>query len=535
MLMSLRDLRTVKSHWLILILAFYFSFVLNFGFWQFVFEQIDFSGGKMFLFVFSLFCLSLIFCIWFFSLLLVPGLGKPIIIVFLLISSSVNCFIYKLGIVIDSDMIRNVFETNPREAFDYLTLSNFYWVAVTGIFPAVLLALCKIQYHSFKKELLLRVVLFLVGAIVIGGFSVTLTKEYASFFRNHSKARKLLNTFNYIYSTARYFQKISLSKKEFIWLDREVTSGNSNNLVILVVGETARAINFSINGYERETNPLLAGQNIINFRDAVSCGTATAVSVPCMFSHKRRKEFDVDKALYTQNLLDILSIADYEILWLENDNGCKGVCARVPTEDVVRIGNKKHCEKDYCRDEVMLERLEERIGNHDKNEMIVLHTMGSHGPSYYQRYLEAFRKFTPTCDTADIHRCSRDEIVNTYDNTVLYTDFFLSSIIDIAKKFPDKKISIFYVSDHGESLGENGVYLHGLPYSIAPQEQKHVPFVLWLSDAAQKRINYTCLKTKADNEPVSHDHVFHSVLGFLNIKTNLFDPSLDIFQGCYVK
>ncbi|MCL2644732.1 MAG: sulfatase-like hydrolase/transferase, partial [Betaproteobacteria bacterium] len=190
---------------------------------------------------------------------------------------------------------------------------------------------------------------------------------------------------------------------------------------------------------------------------------------------------------------------------------------------------------DYCRDEVMLAKLEERINKHDKNEMIVLHTMGSHGPSYYQRYPKAFRQFTPTCDTSDIHRCSRDEIVNTYDNTILYTDYFLSSIIDFAKRFPDKEISILYVSDHGESLGENGVYLHGLPYAFAPQEQKQVPFFLWFSDAAQQRVNNACLENKAANEAVSHDHIFHSILGFLNIKTNLFDASLDIFQGCYLK
>jgi len=535
MLMSLRALRTIKSHWLILVLALYFSFVLNLGFWQFVSERIDIASDGMF--VLSLLCLMIICFIWFFSLLVIPVLGKPIIIILLLISSLANFFTYNAGIAIDLEMIRNVFETDLREASDFITLSSICWVMVTGVLPAIFLVLYKVQYHSWKKELLIRTVFFLVGAIMVGGFSVTLTKEYASFFRNHNKGRKIINTFNYIHYTVQYFQKTSLAQREFVWLDREATSGSPNgkNLVILVVGETARAANFSLNGYGRETNPLLSGQNIVNFRDATACGTTTAVSVPCMFSHKNRREFDVDESKYTQNLLDILSMTGYEVLWLENDSGCKGVCERVPTEYMVKIGNKEHCEKDFCRDESLLTRLEERIGNHDKNEMIVLHTMGSHGPSYYQRYPDAFRKFTPTCDTVDIHRCQRDEIINTYDNTILYTDFFLSSIIDIAKRFPDKKISILYVSDHGESLGENGVYLHGFPYGIAPQEQKHVPFFLWLSEVAQKRVDSTCLKTKATNEPVSHDHIFHSVLGFLEIKTNLFDPSLDIFQGCYAK
>jgi lipid A ethanolaminephosphotransferase len=183
----------------------------------------------------------------------------------------------------------------------------------------------------------------------------------------------------------------------------------------------------------------------------------------------------------------------------------------------------------------MLPILEEKIKNQNKNMMIVLHMMGSHGPSYYQRYPEAFRKFMPTCDTSDIQKCSHEEIVNTYDNTILYTDFILSSVIDIAKKFSDRKIAIIFVSDHGQSLGENGTYLHGLPYAIAPQEQKHIPVMLWLSDVAQNRIDHACMKEKANNIPILHDHIFHSVIGLMQIKTSLLDQSLDIFQGCYIK
>ncbi|MCL2021678.1 MAG: phosphoethanolamine--lipid A transferase [Betaproteobacteria bacterium] len=532
----MRNFHAVKSHWLILILAFYFAFVLNPGFWRFIAERIDSADGI--LFAVSIPLLVMILFVWFFSVLVIPVLGKPIIIGLLLISSAANYAIWNLGIVIDSEMIRNVFETDLREASDFITLTSICWVALTGILPAILLILCKIEYQSRRKELLIRTVFFLIGAIMVGGFYVVASKEYTSFFRNHSKARKELNTFNYIYSIMRYYKRVSFAKREFICLDREAISERADtekNLLILVVGEAARAMNFSLNGYSRETNPLLAGQNIVNFRNATSCGTATAVSVPCMFSSKTRREFDVDEASHTQNLLDTLSIAGYEIFWFENDGGCKGVCARVPTENVVKSGDTTYCEKNYCRDEVMLPRLEEKIKNQDKNMVIVLHTMGSHGPSYYQRYPQAFRKFTPTCDTSDIQKCSREEIVNTYDNTLLYTDYVLSSIIDIAGKFSDREITIFYASDHGESLGENGAYLHGLPYAIAPQEQKHIPLILWLSNVAQKRIDYACMKEKASNEPVLHDHIFHSIIGFLAIKTSLFDPSLDIFQGCYTK
>ena len=526
--------KTVQSRWLILILAFYFAFVLNLGFWRFIVERIAITDGI--LFAISLPCLAMILFVWFFSLLVIPVLGKPIIVVLLLLSSAVNCAIWNLGIVMDSTMIRNVFETDVREASDFITVTNFYWVAMTGILPAILLTLCKIEYQSRKKELLTRALFVLVGMVMIGGFYMTTSKEYASFFRNHNKARKMLNTFNYINATVRYFQLVSLAKQEFVWLDREATSDapdTAKNLMILVVGEAARGMNFSLNGYSRETNPLLSRQNIINFRNATSCGTATAISVPCMFSHKTRKGFDVDEAKYTQNLLDILSVSGYDIFWFDNNSGCKGVCARVLTENMVKFGDATHCEKNYCRDEAMLPGLEEKIKTQEKNMVIVLHMMGSHGPAYYQRYPKTFRKFLPTCDTSDIQKCSREEIVNTYDNTILYTDYILASIVDIAKKFSDRKISVLYASDHGQSLGENGAYLHGLPYAIAPREQTHIPVFLWLSESAQNRIDYACMKEKAVNEPFLHDHIFHSVIGLMQIRTRPYNPSLDIFQGCY--
>ena len=534
---SLHGLRKVKSHWLIIILAFYFAFVLNLGFWQFVALRLELSGGNMYLFAASLLLLMLMFFVLFFSMLLIPVVGKPIIIILLLISSFANYAIYKLGIAIDSVMIRNVFETHPQEASDFITMSSVLWVMLTGVLPALLLAFCQIQYQPWRKELSLRALFVLAGLLIFGGIFMTSYKEYSSFFRNHNSAKRILNPVSYINSTARYFQLLAQEKHEFVWLDREAESGfppERKNLFIFVVGEAARGMNFSLNGYAKETNPLLSGQDIVNFRNATSCGTSTAVSIPCMFSPLARKEFNVDAAKYTQNLLDVFAIADYEISWLDN-NGCKGVCNRVRVQNVSRLKDKEHCEHSWCYDGVMLPLLEEEIKNQEKNKLIVLHMLGSHGPSYYQRYPEAFRKFTPTCDTADIHKCSSEEISNTYDNTILYADHFVSSVIDIGKNYPDRDITILYASDHGQSLGEGGVYLHGMPYAIAPQEQKQIAFLLWFSELAGERIDRVCLKEKARHENISHDHIFHSILGSQRIKTSLFDPALDIFQGCYTK
>jgi lipid A ethanolaminephosphotransferase len=163
--------------------------------------------------------------------------------------------------------------------------------------------------------------------------------------------------------------------------------------------------------------------------------------------------------------------------------------------------------------------------------------MGSHGPAYFKRYTEEFKKFTPTCDTADIQTCAKEQIINTYDNTILYTDYILSSIIDAAKKSSDYKIGVLYVSDHGESLGENNIYLHGFPYKLAPKEQKQIPMILWMSESMKKYsyIDYDCLKKEAFAKHYSHDNLFHSLIGLLEIKSKVYDKNEDLFNTCRTK
>ena len=306
---------------------------------------------------------------------------------------------------------------------------------------------------------------------------------------------------------------------------------------ILVVGETARAANFSLNGYSRDTNPLLARENVIAFQDVYSCGTATATSVPCMFSNMTRKNFRADNAKYTENLMDLLRQTGFDVLWLENDDGCKEVCNRVPTRKVYKSNDPRYCDGQSCFDEILLDNLEEYIASVKKDTFIVLHTIGSHGPTYYKRYPETFRKFRPTCDTADIQNCTREEIINTYDNTVLYTDSVVSRAIGILKKFPHLEAGLLYVSDHGESLGENNIYLHGLPYSIAPDEQKKIPMILWMSDTMKKldHLDYGCIARQAREKTWSHDNLFHTLLALMEIRSSTYDRTLDIFDSCRTK
>jgi len=528
----------IKSHWLIALLALYFGFALNLSFWRYIHAHLELSNGRMVVFALSLPVVAFILYAWILILTVVKPVAKYIVIPFLLVSSATNYLMYTLGAFIEADMIRNVAQTTLREAGDFITLTGCAWVLLTGIVPALLLARTQIHYRPFGRELAARLLFFAVSLTVVGGFAASSYKEYVSFFRNHNEVRKLLNTFNYPYATVIYFVEEAQARRTFVWLDqhpgRIPDADTKKTVLIFILGEAARAKNFSLLGYERETNPLLAQKDIVSFSSMYSCGTATAISVPCIFSPTGSAGFDATDARFTQNLLDLLSAVGYDILWRENDEGCKGVCDRVHSENMPALRNPAYCTDSYCLDESLLDGLEEILRNLRKDTVIVLHAMGSHGPAYYQRYPERFKKFTPTCDTADLQNCPREAIVNTYDNTIVYTDYIVSSIIDLAAQFPNHKTGVIYVSDHGESLGENNIYLHGLPYAIAPDEQKHIPFVMWLSESMQDagRLDYGCLKDKAQTKGVTHDHIFHSLLSLLGVQTTLYQPEKDIFRDC---
>jgi lipid A ethanolaminephosphotransferase len=297
-------------------------------------------------------------------------------------------------------------------------------------------------------------------------------------------------------------------------------------------------MNFSLNGYQRNTNPLLSKQEgLVNFTNVQSCGTATAVSLPCLFSVFDRENYSESKARGQEGLLDVLSHAGFQVLWRNNNSGCKGVCDRVQYEDfAVAPPGDTSCVDGECYDERLLEGLPELIRKSDKDLVIVLHQKGSHGPTYAKRYPRAFARFTPECNGSEFEKCSPESIRAAYDNTIVYTDYFLSKTIDLLRKsseFDNVDTAMLYFSDHGESLGEKNMYLHGAPYMLAPREQTQVPMMLWMSDRYSERfhIDRTCLMARR-GQSFSHDNIFHSVLGMLNVSTAVLNPKLDLFNAC---
>ena len=538
---AFREKLTIKSARLILLISFYFTFVLNLSFWRYIWVHLPVTNLKLGLFAFTFVCIIFILYHLIFSLLFIPKIGKPMTAFFLVVSASTNYLMWKYGLYIDVVMVRNLFETTAREASDFFTLSGIFWVVLMGIVPAVLLLMTKVIYDAPKKEIRRRLVIGAVSIVLVVAFLGISFKQYASFGRNNRQIRQLLNSVNYTYSTIKYIKAKCTANRIFKKLDENARLAPYEDpyktVVILVVGEAARAKNFSLNGYHRKTNPRLEKEDIIYYANVTSCGTSTAVSIPCMFSHLDRKDVDADDVKYMDNLMDIIQRGGYEVIWLENDDGCKGACNRVPTEHMLYLKDPKYCGEGFCRDDIMIDGLEERLKKIKRNTVIVLHTMGSHGPAYYQRYTDAYRVFEPTCDTADIQSCSKESIQNTYDNTILYTDHIIASVIDILKKFPNFESGMMYLSDHGESLGEGGIYLHGLPYAIAPDEQTDIPMIVWMSENMKKYdyLDYDCLKKQAAENAYSHDNFFHSMIGWLEIKSELYKKDKDIFSTCRTK
>lgn len=477
-----------------------------------------------------------------FSIILVGFLRKPLLILLLFLSAGANYFSYFYGVYIDKDMIQNVMQTNPGEAEALITIKMIIWILVFAVLPTIVVLLTKIKKTNWLHSIGVRLLNIIVSVVVLVAVSYPLYSQYAFFIREktNNQITKLITPSNYIVGTISYLKGIYKSSLPFIHIGEDAKrepalAGRKKKLIIIVVGETSRAMNFSLNGYSRETNPLLKKQDIINFQNASSCGTATAVSVPCMFSVMPRQSYKASIAERQDNLMDVLQRAGVNVFWKENDGGCKGVCYRIPYEEVLTTQPKEMCPGGLCYDIKLLDNLDSYINARTDDTVIVLHSNGSHGPSYYKRYQKEQEKFTPACSTNAVETCSSEELLNAYDNTIVNIDFVLDRTIELLKKHSDQfSTAMIYMSDHGESLGEGGLYLHGAPYAIAPKEQTHIPMIFWLSDSFMKDqyLNKQCLVNKAKTDQVSHDNLFHTVLGAMKVSTTLYDPQLDLLKNC---
>lgn len=458
---------------------------------------------------------------------------KPLLIVLVMVSSVTAYFMDSFNVIIGRDMLLNVMATDSAEIADLLTARLFLYLAFLGLLPSILIWKLPIAAETFKTAMFTRLKIGMVALLVIVALVAGSSAFYTSIIREHKSLRYYTNPLTPIYSAYKLARtRLPTGKREMEAIGEDAripTEDVSRELIIMVVGETSRADRYSLNGYERPTNPLLAERDLVSFTDVSSCATSTAISLPCMFSLDDRNEFKESASNATENLLDVLSHAGVNMLWRDNNSSSKGVSDRIQTEDFRSPEVNPVCDIE-CRDEGLLAGLQDYVDQQGSGDiLIILHQMGSHGPAYYKRYPPAFEVFKPTCKSSLLDECSTEEINNTYDNTILYTDYFLSLVIDFLRDNDERfETAMLYVSDHGESLGEYGLYLHGLPYVLAPETQTHVPVIMWFGRNYDDA-DIASVRHLRDTE-MSHDNIFHTMLGFFEINSGIHDPEKDILQ-----
>ena len=469
------------------------------------------------------------------NILLFRPIAKFVAILLLMINSVVYYFMITYNISIDKVMLLNLLETDWNEAKETFSYSILAYAAFLGVLPSIVVYKTEILSRSWVSELCRRALTIVISLLVVAGLVFANFKTTAQFMRNNKPLKYSLIPVNY-FGAVVSLVKIKLTEvkgplevvADDAFLIRYWENPNKKNLVVMVVGETARAQNWGLNGYEVDTTaPLNPYKNeIFNFTDVKACGTSTEISLPCMFALEGQHDFNRWKAKRRENLLDVAKAVGYEVLWRNNNSGCKGICARVETETP--------CQTSNCYDDILNENLAERLMSSPRDRLVVLHQKGSHGPTYYLRYPKSAEIYKPACKTERLDKCSDEEIVNVYNNTIHYTAQNLANLIEQLRALSDVyNVTIIYMSDHGESLGENGIYLHAAPYRFAPEGQVKVPFMIWMDNqtAENLKIDRACMMQYL-NRPYSHDNLFHTALGVLGISTAVYKPELDVLGAC---
>ncbi len=542
-----------SAHWphmaRVLALALWLTTLGNPALWQQLWSlpEVDGLRGARFMLGMGLFLLGVLLA--FLSLLAWPRVLKPVGVFLLLAAAAATHFMMVYSAVIDSTMLLNVLHTDAKEAGDLMSLRYVLTMVLLGLLPAIWLWRQPMHHMRWTHRLLSNLVLLVAGVLVAGLALFWVFQDFASVMRNHKQVRYLINPLNTVYGLAKATaDTVPKAQQTLQTIGTDVQLGNSYAqtqpapLLVVVVGETARAANFGLGGYGRDTTPALKalmaqGPGLLTYYpDVRSCGTNTQASVPCMFSHMGKADYESSNERF-ENLLDVLQRAGLAVVWIDNQSGCKGQCDRVPNTETRDLKVPVVCDQGECLDEVMIPAMERELQalpaeRRAKGTVVVLHQMGSHGPAYYKRAPANLKPFQPECSSTALQQCSQEQVVNAYDNSIRYTDHFLSETIAWLGR-QGQSTALLYVSDHGESLGENNLYLHGLPYAIAPDTQKHVPMVTWLSTPMQQRLKLSkaCLAQQA-SRPLTHDNLFHSVLGLMDLNTSLRNPALDVFAPC---
>jgi len=535
----------------------------NLALWQALWQLPDLHDGRGV--VMGLVLAGMVFCLCVSILSIVSwrGLLRPSLVILAVISALSTHYMLSYGILIDTPMVINVLQTDVGEARDQLSLSVLLSVSLIVLPLMGWMWRRPLAWPRWPVQGVHNLGMLLGGVVGTLLLAYVSFQDFSTLMRNQTQMRYLINPLNTVYALAEVVliptqvdQQIRPLGEDAQILPLpsrlvkgtpslpELPWGKQPPLLVIVLGETARSSNFSLNGYARNTNPALQRLDVLSYRQVTSCGTSTAASLPCMFSHLGREGHEARTAEY-ENLLDVLKRAGYQVMWIDNQSGCKGLCDRITSVRTTQLELKTpECHKGECMDAVLLPVLQEQLRHahaqtsasrqSSAGTVVVLHMMGSHGPAYFKRSRAPHKPFQPECTSIVLSDCSKEAIVNAYDNSLVYTDHILSELIQwLRQQAVQRPTGMIYISDHGESLGENNLYLHGMPFAIAPRVQTHVPLITWWSEQFQqvRGLRHECLKQDLDR-PLSHDHLYHSVLGLMRVQTQSYNAELDLFRRC---
>lgn len=531
--------------WLVLLASLWMAFFGNLALWQELSQTLPLLNWRGVLLALGLGALFACATAAFVSLFAWRWTLKPAILVCMLVVAVSSHFMLNYRTLIDAATVVNVLQTDPREALDFLNPSLGVIVLLLAVLPGWWLMRQPVQRLNFASQAAVNAISVVTYLLLALALAWGVAREVKPVLPAHPDLPYMVNPLNSIWGAAQAsVQPWARSGASVEPIALDVARGSSYRqqsrppLLVLVIGDSARADHLALNGYGRATSPRLSQEDVLSWRQMSSCGTSTSSSLPCLVSHLGKDAFET-RTGNQQNLLDVLQTSGLAVLWLDNQYGCKGLCDRVHHVDTSRSTVEGLCTDNGCLDEVMLLNLNERLRKLPEEQrrngvVVVMHTMGSHGPAYFKRTVPGFKKFVPECSQTLLSDCSLQEVTNAYDNTLLYTDHFLAETVQWLKRQSSHySTAMLYVSDHGESLGEKHVYLHGTPDRIAPAAQRHIPFLAWLSSQQQQRsrLSSTCLRSHLQ-DPINHDHVFHSVLGLLDVHTALYQRERDVFAPC---
>ena len=496
--------------------------VYNIPFFNYVSDNSNESvGGRIFLLA-SVVVIMLVlnFMMTYLVMFLMRFVGRILLAILSIINATAVYFIFTYSVIIDATTIENVFNTRYSEASGFFSLPLWLFIIAFGLLPAIWCLLQPVDYGKAKK-LGVCCGSSLVIILVVASMNISQTLWIS---QHDTELGGLLQPWSYLVNTGRVISFSQEEQAEEIKLPDGTIADNEKAVVVLVIGESSRKANFQLYGYQRNTNPLLSKQEGLKVYEATSCATYTTAGTKAILEPQ-------DSGDLYELLPNYAFRTGVDVSWRSSNWGEPPIHIDeyLTNEEL----GEKYPDENIYNDAILLKGLRERIESSPKNKvLIVLHTSTSHGPKYADKYPKEFEVYKPVAKNVEEGQKSVGLLINAYDNTILYTDFLVDSLINMLRSMTDWNSAMIFISDHGESLGENKMFMHGLPMKLAPKVQYEIPFLVWTSDHFR---DYKPISTEKDAPEgqlpavLDQHYVFHSVLNLLSIQSPAYNKDYDIF------